>query len=199
MGKGPKAGREDLQELEEERHFWLVLVAPFFQGASAPFPVAQTHLCLDTHVHLRRRVNVRHSIAVTGVAVHSNSLLAVCVRPRQLLHLFTLLFAFFGAEGIQRHAADCHGVGSVTIITPQGFVTRISHAVSHLGKMQLMEELFVQARVFVHGVILVMATGVNLVTDSLTELNKVPIWQLHSTCQDQKAQTLNAKSIRSEQ
>lgn len=30
MGERPKAGREDLQELEEERHFWFVLVTPFF-------------------------------------------------------------------------------------------------------------------------------------------------------------------------
>lgn len=32
-----------------------------------------------------------------------------------------------------------------------------------------------------HGVILVVATGVDLVTNSLAELNKVPVRQLHST------------------
>lgn len=122
MGERAEAGCQDLQELEEEGHLWSILVTPFLQRAAACFPVTQAHLSFSTHVHLRGRAGVGYSVAVAGVAVHASPLPAICSWPRQLLHLVSSRLSISDTERVQRHAADGHGVGGVTIVAPQGLV-----------------------------------------------------------------------------
>lgn len=55
---------------------------------------------------------------------------------------------------ISVHAYDGHGVGGVAVVSPDGPVTPLTHAVSNLGQVELVQQVLVEARVLVDCVVL---------------------------------------------
>lgn len=56
-------------------------------------------------------------------------------------------------------ANDCHGVGGVTVVAADGSVSTLTHAVTHFGEVQLVQQVLVETRVFVDSVVLTVAVA----------------------------------------
>lgn len=60
------------------------------------------------------------------------------------------------------HADDGHGVGGIAVVAPDRSVTGLAHAVTHLGQVELVEQVLVEAGVLVDRVILAVTVTWNL-------------------------------------
>lgn len=156
MGKGAEAGSEDLEKPEELRDLRAVPVLPILlQRAAAAASVLlshlQSHLCFPQAL---RSPVLGHSVAVASVAVHADTLLLLLCT----LVLAGVELALFGPE-VPVHADDGHGVRGVAVVAADGSVACLPHAVAYLGKVELVQQVLVEARVLVHSVVLAVTVA----------------------------------------
>lgn len=133
VSEGAKARCEYLQELEQQGDSWLVdLQLVLFQS--------QVPASFLSHALLLYHAAVGHCRAVA----------AVTVPPRPPLQPTVQVLV----SGISLDAVDSHGVGGVAVVPPDGplLCVTVADAVADLRHVELVEQVFVKARVFVDGV-----------------------------------------------
>lgn len=171
VGKGSKAGCEDLEELEENGDFWLVCFQSILlQRALAALCIffAQFNGHISLSQALRRRV-LCNSVAVAGVAVHTNTL---PVLPRAFITILAGAEVSVSLLELSVQPDDGHGVGGVAVVAPHGSVTSFAHAVTNLGQVELVQQVLVETGVLVDCVVLGVAMRWRL-RWSVAELNLV--------------------------
>lgn len=160
-----------MEELEENGDFGLVrLGSIFLQGALAALCVLFAQL--NGHVALPqgfgRRV-LRYGVAVAGVTVHADAFplragAFVGVLARAEVPIFLLELPVQPDDG--------HGVGGVAVVASDWSVSPLAHTVADLGKVELVQQVLVEARVLVDCVVLGVAVTWCLCW-SVAELNLV--------------------------
>lgn len=181
MSEGAKAGSENLQELEQRGNLRFVRLSPILlQRAAVASSVLLRHL--KSHLSIPKAILrgtvLSHSVAVARVAIHAD--------PLALLHL--VLVSILGGTEIRVsnlkltvETDDGHSVGGVAVVTADGPVSALAHAVTHFGKVKLVQQVLVETRIFVDSVVLTVAVagGVagNLVGASIEmNMNRFRSW-----------------------
>lgn len=122
-------------------------------------PVGIRQLGAQLHLHaafLRLDLRLGHRVAVAGVAVVANPLLGVGHGvPDQLLAVLGGRRVGRLEGGVHGHAADGRRVARVAVVAPQEFVVVFWSGPLVGGPVQVyfVEQVFVQTRVLVHGVV----------------------------------------------
>lgn len=73
---------------------------------------------------------------------------------------------------VSMHANDSHGVGSVAVVAPDWSLTSLTHAVTNLSEVELVQEVLIKTGIFVNCVILAVTITGNLCWP-VVELNLV--------------------------
>lgn len=171
VSKGTKTGSENLQETEEHRHFRSVSIGSILVQRTTATPSIivgnlQSNL---TITETFRRTILRHSVAVTRVAVHADAL-PLLDAGFFLVSIFgSTEVSFFGLE-VSVHANDGHGVGGVAVVAADGPVATLPHAVSHFCQMEFVQQVLVEAGVLVNCMVLRVTIARN-VSGAVGEMN----------------------------
>lgn len=155
MSEGAKTSSKNLQELEQNGNFWFIRLSPVLLHSSN---------AVSFFSHLRDHFSL--SDAIFGGSVLSNSIAVACVAvhadPLAFLHL-VLISILAGTEiripgfELTVEADDGQSVGGVAVVAADGPVSALAHAVAHFGKVQLVQQVLVETRVFVDSVVLTVA------------------------------------------
>ncbi|KAJ8393934.1 hypothetical protein AAFF_G00054670 [Aldrovandia affinis] len=165
---------EDLQELEEQRDLGPIARGPVIPQRTRDL---QRHLALPWPLH---RTLLGHGVAVAGVTVDAHA--PPVLRAGWPLRVLAGPELALAGPEVSVHAADGHGVRCVAVVAADGPLARLAHAVAHLGQVQLVQQLLVQARVLVHCVVLAVAVTGD-VGRAVAELDLTPALDCRSNKQ----------------